>query len=136
MIKKTILKSRYKGLNERCSCQNNKDYPNYGGRGIVCEWSSFEEFYKDMSVGFSKELTLERNDVNGNYSKENCRWATWKEQANNRTNNHIVEFNEEFHTLSEWAEILDFKRYILENRLNRGWSVEDAFTRVIQKYVN
>lgn len=75
------------GMIHRCYNQNDQEYHNYGGRGIsVCDrWKdSFELFLFDMGERTTDKLTLDRIDVDGNYEPENCRWATWAEQAQNK----------------------------------------------------
>lgn len=73
------------GMKQRCLNPANPKYPDYGGRGIrVCErWLSFEGFLEDMGEK-PDGMSLDRIDVNGNYEPGNCRWATAKEQCDNR----------------------------------------------------
>lgn len=108
---------------DRCENPNVQNYGLYGGRGIrVCdEWHDIQEFEKwAEQTGYEPGLTLDRIDVNGDYCPNNCRWATRKEQANNRRNTLYITFLGETHTLSEWAEILGVNRSTLNNRYHRA----------------
>lgn len=88
------LYSTWKNMKERCLNPNNKDYDNYGGRGISVDkkWlehhKGFLNFLSDMGERPSKEHTLDRKDNSIGYNKENCRWATWHEQNSNRKDNN------------------------------------------------
>ena len=90
---KNPLYKTWNSIKYRCYNENSQHYKYYGARGIRMsdEWLDLETFSKDMGEKPSKLHTVERDDVDGNYCKENCRWATWHEQqANKRNNNKIV----------------------------------------------
>lgn len=121
----------------RCNNIKNKAFKNYGGKGVkVCDrWAnSFENFYADMGNRPTNKHTLDRfPNKYGNYEPANCRWATMKEQQNNRTNNLLIEYNGDKKTLSEWSEILKFNYATIYNRIKVGWSIERAFETPILK---
>lgn len=97
----------------------------YWWRGIKCEWNSFEEFYKDMYLPYIQHCKLywelntsiDRIDVNWNYCKENCRWATAKKQSRNRRNNRIITHKGKTMCLAEWAEYLWLNIHTVRHRL-------------------
>lgn len=125
----------WKTMKRRCENPNDPNYRNYGGKGIaVCEeWKDPLVFGKWASEsGYEVGLTIDRIDNDGNYCPENCRWATHKEQANNRSTCVYYEFDGESHTLAEWAEIAGINRFTLWSRVNKqGWSIERALTEPV-----
>lgn len=123
----------WKSMKQRCHNKNSSNYERYGGRGIkVCdEWrNDFQNFYNwSIQNGYSDDLTIDRINNDGNYDPSNCRWATAKEQSNNKRNNKHYECNGETHTLGEWGSILGISSATIWARLKRGWSVEKTLTQ-------
>ena len=123
---------------QRCTDENNKAYPEYGGRGIqVCSrWKeSFENFLEDMGRKPSPQHSIERIDNDGNYCPENCRWATKKEQARNRRSNRMIRLNGRTQCLADWVDELGISRSTVKDRLRRGWSEEKALTTPVRKKI-
>jgi hypothetical protein len=126
------------GMKGRCYNKNNPEYHNYGERGItVCdEWKdNFQTFYDwAMENGYEEDLTIDRIDNDWIYCEENCRWVTWKVQGRNKRNNHLLTFNNETYSISEWTEKLNYPQYTISNRLRKGWSLEKILTTPPKKY--
>lgn len=102
------LHLRYNCMKTRCYQPSHKSYPNYSGRGIkVCaEWRhDYKAFAKwARANGYKRELTLDRIDVDGDYSPENCRWVSVKDQANNRRTNAYITYQGVTKTARQWSE--------------------------------
>ena len=134
----TRIYNIWASMKSRCYNKNNKkDYKDYGGRGItICdEWlNSFNNFYNwAISNGYEEGLTIDRIDVNGNYEPSNCKWSNVIEQANNRRNNHLIEYKGEAHTIAEWSRILGIEYPILLKRISyHKWDICRAFTQPIR----
>lgn len=129
----TRLYGVWKDMKARCYNPNDKYYHVYGAEGkAVCEeWrNNFQAFYDwSMSHGYDEnaprgECTIDRIDGTKGYSPDNCRWSTNKEQANNRRSNHMITFNNETHTLAEWAKITGISCWAIKYRLKANWTIE------------
>lgn len=122
----------WKSIRRRCNSKLSRDYPRYGGRGItICgRWKEFANFLDDMGCRPSRNHQIERRDNNAGYSPDNCKWATPKEQARNRSSNRIVHHDGQRKCLAEWCESLGIDSSTLASRLKR-WSVEQAVTTPI-----
>lgn len=113
----------WKDMKKRCDNQNSKEYRYYGGKGVTyCDdWSEFSSFYEwALESGYSDELTIERIDYNGNYEPSNCKWATLKEQANNTSQNVLIEIDGVTKTLQQWADISNVNRSTIKRRYEKG----------------
>lgn len=120
----------WREMNRRCSDPKRECYPDYGGRGIkVCDrWLKFENFLADMGNP-PHGMSIDRKDNNKGYYKENCRWATRKEQNNNTRRNHLLTLNGRTQTVAQWSEETGIMGPTIRYRLKKlGWTVERALT--------
>jgi len=114
---------KYHGMMNRCYNPNDvKSYKDYGGRGIyVCpEWKGNIKAFVDWALehGYKPGLTIDRIDVNGPYSPENCRWVDMKAQANNKRTNHYLEVCGQVQTVKQWADQLPITESALRQMLS------------------
>ena len=128
---KTRLYYEWTHIKARCYNQNTSNYDDYGGRGIIMcdDWNNSFESFRDWAIanGYNDNLTIDRIDVDGNYEPSNCRWATQKEQSNNRRNNIIVEINGEKKALKQWCEIYNKNYQRAHYRMRKlHWDATDA----------
>jgi hypothetical protein len=119
---------RFRCLNKKCHA-----FADYGGRGIkICKrWDDFQNFIKDMGFKPSPKHTLDRIDNDKNYTPKNCRWATMKEQCNNRRNNVWIDYKGKKRTLQGWADYLGVNSSNLGHLLKKN-----PISDVIKYYKN
>lgn len=127
----------WKNMMDRCYNKNHKFYALYGGRGILVDktWHMFENFKKDMGLRPTK-YTLERINNEDSYSKENCTWATQKQQIRNRRSTLKYTVNDIEKTLFEWSEdkMCNVSYNTLHHRIKLGWDIETAISQPKRKY--
>lgn len=122
----------------RCNDPENYQYHRYGGRGIKIQWASLDEFRKDMIEQFKEgyhqgKTSIERVNNDGNYCKENCKFATPIEQSNNTRRNVFFEFEGKKQTLAQIARAKDINYKSLWKRVNkRGLSIESAIQEALK----
>ncbi|WP_196607105.1 hypothetical protein [Pectinatus frisingensis] len=135
----TRLYHIWNGMKGRCLNPHNKDYEDYGGRGIkVCnEWAddSTSFFRWAMHAGYNDNLTIDRINNNYDYCPANCRWISSDAQQRNRRNNKIITFNGESHCLAEWGRVLGISHKTIYSRIRNGWSIYDVL-QVIPSHRN
>jgi len=132
-MSRTKIYKVFKSVETRCNKKNDNAYKYYWWRWIKCLWNSFEEFYKDMWNTYKEWLEIERINNNWNYCKENCKWATRKEQLRNTRRTKIYKWK----CLTEWCEELWLNFSTINNRIWSWWDIEKAlFTPIKKKYSN
>lgn len=135
---RTRLYRIWGGMVERCECGTSERYNDYGGRNIrVCkEWRQDYSAFKKWALenGYKENLTIDRIDNDGDYCPENCRWATYKEQGNNRRNNIVVEVGDAKKTLSQLSEEFGIKRDTLRTRYEKCHDI-DYILRPVRKKI-
>lgn len=116
----------WRAMKARCLNKNNKFYSSYGGRGIsVCnEWLSFDNFYSDMGDK-PKGKSLDRIDNDGDYTPENCRWATCRQQQWNTRATRMITHKGKSFPLKEWARQIGIDPSALRYRL-KNWTLKEA----------
>jgi hypothetical protein len=126
-------------MKTRCYNPNVTEYKDYGERGIkVCErWLyNVRNFIDDMEESYFLGATIERIDVNGDYTPENCIWATWETQQNNRRSNRFLEYNNELLTVAQWSKRLGINSTTIRQRIDTyKWSIDKTLTTPARKRI-
>jgi len=117
-------------MKTRCTNPSNRFFYRYGGRGItMCDkWQDFEGFYDDMGA-CPDGMTIERINNDLGYSADNCRWATMKDQANNRKSNIKIEIDGVTKNLKEWSEHFGVKYCNVYSRYKQGLPQSEWFIK-------
>lgn len=129
------MKDAFSMTKQRCYNPNCRDYKYYGARGIrICDrWlESFDNYLADMGLR-PDGMTLERKDNDGDYSPENCVWATRAAQSRNTRQNVHITYKGKTLTIAEWENLLGFNPGTLNARINDlGYSIEDAMSKPVK----
>jgi len=141
-LSKSRFYSIYLNIKQRTSNPNKPDYKYYGGRGIRCRWMEFGSFKNDMYKSYLGHVTqfgevnttIERVDNDGDYSKENCRWATRSEQGYNQRSNHLLSFKGKRMSLTSWSKVTGISVQTLSSRIRRGWSDDRVLGTPLRKF--
>lgn len=120
----------WQAMLRRCRDPRHPHFADYGGRGItVCErWRRFEDFLADMGERPAGKTLDRYPNRDGNYEPGNCRWATRREQQENRKNVTLIAFRGERHNVEEWSRRTGIRSITIRKRIERGWAPERALT--------
>jgi hypothetical protein len=132
-LSRTSEYKTWQTVKQRCRNSNAPNYDRYGGAGITIsdDWfNSFHVFIKQMGRKPSPLHSIDRIDGARGYETGNCRWATHREQNNNRKTSRLIEFRGVTKTLAQWARETGIVAATIALRLNRGWPPEKALTKL------
>lgn len=131
-MRRTPTYNTWQCMKNRCLNRKSSDFNRYGGRGVLMSsrWKSFKNFLEDMGER-PKGATLDRVNNKDGYYKNNCRWATAKEQSRNTSSNVVLQFDGRKMTAAEWSEVLSIPRYCIYTRIKKGWSVDRTLTEPV-----
>lgn len=119
-LSKSKIYRVWKSMKARCYNKSEKVYKHYGGRGIIIctKWKKdFSVFHEwALANGYKLGLTIDREDNNGNYCPENCRWITQKRNLNNKRTSRFITYNGERKTTAEWADQMNVCWKTAKNR--------------------
>lgn len=134
-MSKTKIYMVWINMHSRCYKNNHPEYKRYGERGIrVCDkWQTFEGFFEDMGTTYKEGLSIDRINVNGNYCKENCRWADNITQQKNRRTTKFYTLNGETETFTYFCRKYNVNYELARGRLRMGWDIEKIFTTPSQR---
>lgn len=120
----------WNAMMQRCYNEKHPKFHRYGKRGIaVCDrWHIFANFFDDMGFRPSISHSIDRINNDGQYSPDNCKWSTMKEQSRNKEQTVMLTFNGETLCITDWAKRIGMRKNTLIHRISRGWSVERALT--------
>lgn len=138
-LTKTPEYRTWSDIKTRCYNSKTSKYKYYGGKGITMsnEWkNSFLQFFEDMGEKPSKNHSIERDDVDGNYCKENCRWILMSEQGKNKTNSIKITYNGVTENPEYWESITGLPKSLIINRYGKKWSIQDILETSIGKIRN
>lgn len=131
-VKNKRLYTIWIDMKRRCYNKKRNAYIYYGLKGIkICEeWKDNFKAFQEWAFksGYKDNLTIDRIDTNKDYEPRNCRWATIKEQNNNMSSNHIIEYKGEKYTLSQLAEKYNLDYSLVKNRIRYNWDIEKIIT--------
>ena len=128
----------WRGMVDRCTRPNFRQWKDYGGRGItVCnEWRNDYQNFKQWaySNGYDDNLTIDRKNNDGNYEPSNCRWIPFEEQMNNRRTNHLLSLNGKTQSMKKWSNEIGINYGTLKSRIKSGWPIERALKDPVIKH--